>query len=144
MAAVYFDSSALVKLLMSEAESDVASEVWDGCDAPVASRLAYPEVCAALAAAQRNGLITISECEEAAAAWEMFWGAVRQIELSAEVARSAGRLARDLGLRSADAVHLASALELGMEDLVIAVWDRQLHSAALAAGLRVVPAALTH
>jgi uncharacterized protein len=28
--------------------------LWDGCDAALASRLAYPEVCAALAAACRN------------------------------------------------------------------------------------------
>lgn len=142
MAIVYFDSSALVKLLMAEDESDVANEVWDGCDAAVASRLAYPEVCAALSAAERNELITTSECKGAESAWEMFWGAVRPIELSADIARSAGRLARELHLRGADAVHLASALELGLDDLVIAVWDRQLHAASLVAGLRVLPAAL--
>ncbi|MCY4493642.1 MAG: type II toxin-antitoxin system VapC family toxin [Acidimicrobiaceae bacterium] len=54
MAIVYFDSSALVKLLVEESGSDVAAALWDGCDAAVSSRLSYLEVCAALAAAGRN------------------------------------------------------------------------------------------
>jgi uncharacterized protein len=51
LALVYFDSSALVKLLAEEEGSDLAAQLWDGRDAAVASRLAYPEVRAALAAA---------------------------------------------------------------------------------------------
>ena len=51
---MYFDSSALVKLVVEETGSDLAAELWDGCDAAVASRLAYPEVRSALAAARRN------------------------------------------------------------------------------------------
>ena len=54
MPLVYFDSSAFVKLLVEEAGSELAAELWDGCDAAVASRLAYPEVRAALAGAARN------------------------------------------------------------------------------------------
>jgi predicted nucleic acid-binding protein len=54
MTLVYFDSSALVKLVVDEDGSDLAAELWDGCDAALASRLAYPEVRAALAAACRN------------------------------------------------------------------------------------------
>ncbi len=50
MAIVYFDSSAFVKLVVDEDGSDLAALLWDGCDAAVASRLAYPEVRAALAA----------------------------------------------------------------------------------------------
>ena len=58
MPLVYFDASAMVKLLAEEPGSDLAAELWDGCDAPVASRLAYPEVGAALAAAARNHTLT--------------------------------------------------------------------------------------
>jgi hypothetical protein len=46
---VYFDSSAFVKLLVEEDGSDLAATLWDGCDAAVSSRLAYPEVRAACA-----------------------------------------------------------------------------------------------
>jgi predicted nucleic acid-binding protein len=54
MPRVYFDSSALVKLVVQEEGSDLAADLWDSCDAALASRLAYPEVRAALAAAGRK------------------------------------------------------------------------------------------
>ncbi len=54
MALVYFDSSALVKLVVEEEGSELAARLWDGCDAALTSRLAYPEVRAALSAAGRN------------------------------------------------------------------------------------------
>ena len=119
MPLVYFDSSALVKLVVEETGSELAAELWDGCDAAVASRLAYPEVRAALAAA------------------------VRPVELTDAVQEHAGRLARVHALRGADAVHLASALAIGDPGLVVAVWDRRLHAGTLAAGLRVAPAQLS-
>ena len=140
MAIVYFDSSALVKLLISENGSDLADEVWDGCDSAISSRLAYPEVCAALAGAQRNKLISTSECREAEVNWETYWSAMRHVELTAAVEKRAGSLAKNSSLRGTDSVHLASALAIGLNDLIVAVWDRQLHRAAQAVGLRVVPA----
>ena len=142
MAVVYFDASALVKLLVEEPGSDVAAALWDGCDAAVSSRLAYPEVCAALAAAGRSGDLdgdALASCE---ARWEELWVAVRAVEFTARVERAAGRLARLRSLRGADAVHLASALEVGIADVVVAVWDRRLHEAAVAEGLAVAPRAL--
>jgi hypothetical protein len=142
VAVVYFDSSALVKLLMSEKGSDLAAEVWDGCDVAVSSRLAYPEVRAALAAAEQSGFITTRAFDEAESMWELYWGALRPIEVSPAVAQSAGRLTRDSRLRAVDAVHLASALALGLDELVVAVWDQRLHAASLEAGLRVAPASL--
>lgn len=51
------------------------------------------------------------------------------------LARSAGRLAEDFGLRGYDAVHLATALELGDEEIVVVTWDRDLARAAERAGL---------
>jgi hypothetical protein len=139
---VYFDASALVKLLVQEAGSNLAAELWDRCDAPVASRLAYPEVCAALAAAACNHALTGDEAAAAAQSWEEFWAATRPVELTATVQRHAGELARTYALRGADAVHLASALAIGDADLVMAVWDRRLHAGAHALGLRVAPATL--
>jgi hypothetical protein len=142
VAIVYFDSSALVKMLVEEAGSGLAAELWDGCDAAVASRLAYPEVRAALAAATRNHDLGEQDLEEAEAAWEEYWAASRPVELTQTVERHAGHLARLHALRGADAVHLASALAIGDPSLIIAVWDRRLHAGAAAAGLRVAPAQL--
>jgi uncharacterized protein len=139
---VYFDASAFVKLLAEEPGSDLAAQLWDGCDAAVAGRLAYPEVRAALAAAACNHDLSEDELDAAEQAWEEYWAASRPVELTATVERQAGRLAREHALRGADAVHLASALAIGDPELVIAVWDRRLHTGAQAVGMRVAPAQL--
>jgi uncharacterized protein len=137
---VYFDSSAFVKLLVEEAGSELAADLWDGSDAAVASRLAYPEVRAALAAAARNHDLADHDLDAAEKAWDDYWAATRPVELTAAVEQQAGQLARAQALRGADAVHLASALAIGDPELVLAVWDRRLHAGARAAGLRVAPA----
>lgn len=140
MALVYFDSSALVKLVLDETGSDLTATLWNNCDAALSSRLAYPEVCAALAAAARNHDLTDSEACAAAQHWNIFWEAIRPVELSADVELTAGKLAATHQLRGADAVHLASALAVD-PNVTVAVWDKRLHSAVVAAGLAVAPTA---
>lgn len=142
MPLVYFDASALVKLVLDEPGSDIAAALWNACDAALSSRLSYPEVCAALAAAGRNHDLTQQEERTAAAEWETFWASIRPVELSADVERSAGQLAALHGLRGADAVHLASAVALDAPELTVAVWDRRLHAAVLTVGLAVAPATI--
>jgi hypothetical protein len=139
---VYFDSSAFVKLLAEEAGSDLAAQLWDGCDAAVASRLAYPEVRAALAAAARNHDLAEADLDDAERAWDRYWASTRPVELTAAVEQRAGQLARTHALRGANAVHLASALAIGDPGLVLAVWDRRLHAGAQALGLLTAPAQL--
>jgi uncharacterized protein len=142
VAVVYFDSSALVKLLVEEIGSDLAAELWDGCDAAVASRLAYPEVRAALAAAGRNHDLGSHGLAAAEQAWEEYWPATRPVELTRAVERQAGQLAAQYALRGTDAVHLASALALADPGLILAAWDRRLRAGASAAGVAVAPAEL--
>lgn len=142
MALVYFDSSALVKLVVDEAGSGLAADLWDGCDAVISSRLAYPEVRAALAAAGRNHDLDEEGLGLAERGWEDFWAAIRPVELTPGVERSAGDLTKRHGLRGADAVHLASALAVGTADLIVAVWDRRLHAGVVAERLAVAPARL--
>src|SRR3954452_20600365 len=98
---VYFDSSAFVKLLVEEDGSDLAAALWDGCDAVVASRLGYPEVCAALAAAGGRQRVGRTEHRQAEAGWNDYWSAVRAVELTDAVATGAGRLATRHALRGA-------------------------------------------
>ena len=147
MSLVYFDSSAFVKLLVEETGSELAAELWDGCDAAVPSRLAYPEVRAALAAAHRNHDLDDHDLDDhdfgvAEQAWDGYWAATRPVELTAAVEQHAGQLTHSHALRGADAVHLASALAIGDPDLVVAVWDRRLHVGAQAAGVCLAPAQL--
>ena len=143
MAIVYFDASALVKLLVEEPGSDIAAALWDGCDIAVSSRLTYPEVAAALASAGRSGDLSEASLAACERDWEDYWGAMRPVELSEQVQRVAGGLAKRHRLRGADAVHLASALEIDPVALVVAVWDRRLHAGAVAEHLAVAPATLT-
>jgi uncharacterized protein len=142
VAIIYFDSSALVKLVVDESGSDLTAQLWDDCDASVASRLAYPEVRAALAAAGRSHDLNPDDLAEAQQAWEQFWPAVRPVELTRAVERHAGELAARYSLRGAEAVHLASALAVDDDQLILAAWDRRLRSGAAAAGLAIAPAAL--
>jgi uncharacterized protein len=142
VAIVYFDSSALVKLLVEEDGTDLVAKLWDGCDAAVSNRLAYPEVRAALAAAHRNHTLDANGLEAALQIWEEFWSATRPVELRPEVERLAGELAERHALRGADAVHLASALTVPAPELIVAVWDRRLHAGARAEGLATAPASI--
>lgn len=142
MPLVYFDSSAFVKLVVEEPGSDLAADIWDGCDAAVSSRLAYPEVRAALATAGRNHDLDAKDLAIAVRAWEEYWAGTRPVELTSSVERHAGQLTRRHNLRGADAVHLASALAVGDAELIIAVWDRRLHAGARAARLGVAPRTL--
>lgn len=143
MALVYFDSSALVRLVVEEIGSDLAANLWDGCDAAFSSRLAHPEVCAALAAAGRNHDLDDPDLAIAERMWKDRWAEIRPIELTVQVERRAGQLTRTHALRGADAVHLASALAIGDRDLVVAVWDERLHAGARAARLAVAPVDLS-
>jgi predicted nucleic acid-binding protein len=139
MAIVYFDSSAFVKLLVEEDGSDVAAALWNGCDAAVASRLAYPEVLAALGAAGRAQRLGADEQLQAQVMWVEYWAATRAVELTENIAHHAGHLATAHALRGADAVHLASVLAIGVDDAVFAVWDRRLRTAGQATAVRLAP-----
>jgi uncharacterized protein len=140
MTLVYFDSSALVKLVIEEEGSDLVASLWDGCDAALSSRLASPEVRAALAAAARDHRLGARALRSAQTDWGLFESALRRVELTVAVEQRAGELAAAHSLGGADAVHLASALAIGGPDLVVAVWDRRLRDGAIHAGLRVAPA----
>lgn len=142
MAVVYFDSSAFVKLLVEESDSDVAARLWDEADVVVASRLAFPEVSAALAAARRTERLDVSSERRAHRDWDELWAATRVVELTDNVAADAAKLSRKHRLGGADAVHLASAMTLGEASPILAAWDARLRAAAIQAGLVVAPRAL--
>lgn len=113
MAIAYFDSSALVKLIVDEKGSALAAELWDRCDAAVSSRLAYPEVCAAIAAAARDHRLDDPRRTAAIGKWERYWSAVPVFELSPAVADDAGRLAGEHALRGAPRCTWRPSLPLG-------------------------------
>jgi predicted nucleic acid-binding protein len=74
---VYFDTSALIKLIFDEPGSELAAELWDRADILVSSQLVYPEARAALAAATRTRRIEESIHVSAVATLEELYAQLR-------------------------------------------------------------------
>jgi predicted nucleic acid-binding protein len=142
VSSAYFDSSAIVKLLKRERRHEEVEHLWTSSALAFASRLTPIEVIAALGASHRNHEVSTTALAELEQMASGFRRELVVVELSDEVEALARHLAPRLALRGADAVHLASALALEDPDLVLATWDRRLHAAARAEGLRVAPATI--
>lgn len=136
----FFDSSAFFKLLVDEPGREDAVRVWDGSDVVAASRLAVPEVSAAIGAARRADRLDARNERRARSEWAEYWAATQVLELTPALADAAAALAERLVLGGADAVHLATALTAADVEPVLVTWDRRLAMAAIDAGLAVVPA----
>jgi predicted nucleic acid-binding protein len=136
----YFDTSALMKLILDEEGSDIAQEVWELSSRRLASRIVYPEARAGVAAAERSGRIDAEELMTAVANLEGATRSLHLIDVDSEVAERAGDLAELHGLRAADAMHLASMTVVDSPRLLAAVWDKRLAVAASRCGIGVVPA----
>jgi predicted nucleic acid-binding protein len=131
----YFDTSAVVPLVVAEAGSARAATLWDGADRAVSVRLVYPEGRAALAQAQRLGRLTVRQLRAAVREFEARYLELDVVELDDVLARRAGHLAELYGLRGYDGVHLAAADRVCDPDLVVVAGDRALLTAAAAKGL---------
>ena len=142
MAIVYFDTSALVKLLVLETGSPLAVALWERADAVVTSRIADVEVKSVLAAAERIGRIDAAPAAAARDRWKELWPSLAKVEVTASLTEHAAELADRRPLRAGDALHLASALLLRDARPVLAAWDKRLAAAGRAEGLTVLPLAL--
>ncbi|WP_344753964.1 type II toxin-antitoxin system VapC family toxin [Gryllotalpicola koreensis] len=125
MTLAYLDTSAAMKLLVEEAESGVlVAELVDSAPTLVASWLLHTELhCAA----GRNPALI----EQIAIATVL--DAVTLVDLTRGDLLAAGTHAP---LRSNDAIHLATALRVGVDEIV--AYDAELAATARTAGLRVL------
>jgi len=131
---IYLDSCALVKLV-SPAVQTAALERYlhEHADKHhVASALVRTEV--------RRALARIGATPRQRATADKLLGAVITISVTDAVLDAAGQL-DDPGLRSLDAIHLATALHLGTGLTDFVTYDRRLRTAAEKAGL---PTAAPH
>ena len=126
----YVDASALVKLVVPEAESREMLRWYVEVDRVVTSRIGVIETRRAAARFRHD-----------ADGLRSLLASVEVVELDARVADRAVAVAPTL-LRSLDAVHVATALELGPTLDAFVTYDERLAAAAREAGLPVVrPAA---
>jgi len=133
----YFDTSALIPLVVGEPASSTCSRLWNEATRVVSTRLIYPEARAALAQAQRMNRLTVMELEQAVDELDAIALEISYIEVSAELVASAGDLAQTHGLRGYDAVHLASAVLVNDEELALVTGDHELAAAAQSIGMSV-------
>jgi len=131
----YFDTSAVIPLIVEEDGSERAGRLWDAADRVVSVRLVYPQARAALAAARRARRLTESALRRATTDLETVVGQLDIVELSEGLARRAGELAELQGLRGYDAVHLAAAETVADAELVLGARGTELLGAAGRMGL---------
>jgi predicted nucleic acid-binding protein len=125
---VYLDSSALIKLVVLEPESAALREFLKTHALRMSSALAEVEVPRAL---RRAGY----GAAEGRRATEIL-ARIALVEVDRRILRSAAALAPP-GLRSLDAIHLATALSLGQDLAGIVTYDQRLSDAAIGSDLAV-------
>jgi predicted nucleic acid-binding protein len=145
---LYLDSSALIKHYQSERGTDALNarlrEEVDNFRSVFTSVLTYAEIHAAVARRTREKLLSPGEAAAIQDKFDADWVlSISPVELGANVLGFVRDLVRELALRGADAIHLASALwlrdmaRLGIRPdqyagpLVFASSDKQLARAAL-------------
>lgn len=134
---IYFETSAFVKILLGEPEADLARIAWDHADRIATSLITYTEARATLAAAVRNGTLSTDEVAPVRSTFERMWRRCDVVGVTNAIASVACDLAETWRLRSLDAIHLASVLEVADDRTVLQTWDRRLAVAARSIGLAV-------
>ena len=132
----YFDTPALVSMLIDESGSHAARRAWDESSGTAGTPLLYVEARTALARAHRLERVTARQHRDAVAKLDRLYGELHVIEIAELLVRAAAALAEAHALRGYDAVHLAAARQLAADgDLVFVSGDRTLIAAASTVGL---------
>jgi uncharacterized protein len=124
----YADSSALVKLVVLEAEThDLQDHLADSPAQLITSRIALVEVT-------RAATLT-NQVDEMHSALDRLFASCLLVDVGAGLLSQAAKLASQR-LRTLNAIHLATALDVQPDEAI--VYDQRLVEAASAAGLTVV------
>jgi predicted nucleic acid-binding protein len=123
-AAVYLDSSGIVKLVLAERESVALDAYLRGWSRRVSSAIARTEV---IRAARTRGAEVVAQAREVLDHFLL-------IEVTDDVLDLAAEL-DPLSLRSLDAIHVATALHLGSDVARLVTYDDRMASAARAHSL---------
>jgi hypothetical protein len=124
-ATAYLDASAIVKLVIDEADSLPLLRWYHESERVVTSRIGLVETQRAVARRDHDE-----------AHLRLVLDLIDVFELDADIGRRAGALAPP-GLRTLDAIHIATALAIGALDAFV-TYDDRLATAAREAGLPVV------
>ncbi len=120
----YFDTSAIVPLLLEEPHSQTAQIAVRNAESTWAWRWAEVETEAALVRRKASPLTWRN--------WRILKGKIRWLESSKDLSQDICRFNREIGLRAADAGHLFifERTAVVIEDLTLVTFDKEMSKAA--------------
>lgn len=135
---LYLDTSAVVKLYVTEDDSAQVQAWVDEARILLTASITYAEARAALAQSRRSGILSATGLRGAVMELDSAWAGYNAVEINEALVRRAGRLAEAHALRGYDAVQLAAALQAraGEDAYRFAAFDAHLNEAAVREGLR--------
>ena len=130
---LYCDTSALIKLYLGEAESDLMLAEAQAASVLAVCRITWAEAMAALARRAREVEVDSNVIEQARQRLQTHWARYAIVEVNQHLVELAGEHADTFALRGYDSVQLAAAcvLRSQAQDVVrFACFDKRLRKAA--------------
>jgi predicted nucleic acid-binding protein len=131
----YFDTSSLLKFIIKEIGSEENLNIWNFSDEKVCSQLTRTEMHSALMRKVREGSISASAMRARLNAMDKLFADVVLVDITSEVIDASCELVKELPLKSADAIHLATALMVRAD--LFSSSDKKLCAAASESGIAV-------
>jgi predicted nucleic acid-binding protein len=131
----YFDTSSLLKFIIKEIGSEENLNIWNLSDEKVCSQLTRTEMHSALMRKVREGSISASAMRARLNAMNKLFADVVLVDITSEVIDASCELVKELPLKSADAIHLATALMVRAD--LFSSSDKRLCAAASESGIAV-------
>jgi predicted nucleic acid-binding protein len=131
----YFDTSSLLKFIIKEIGSEENLNIWNFSDEKVCSQLTRTEMHSALMRKVREGSISASAMRARLNAMDKIFADVVLVDITSEVIDASCELVKELPLKSADAIHLATALMVRAD--LFSSSDKRLCAAASESGIAV-------
>ena len=139
----YLDTSAWLKLYVEEDGSEAVHAAVEQAEQTCTHLIAYAELRAALAKAQRMNRLTAEQKTVLLPVIEQDWETLNVILPTEMLIKRAGNLADQFGLRGYDSIHLAAAeaisLQIMPQPLVFACFDKHLNESAKLLGMTILP-----
>lgn len=130
---LFCDTSALVKLVIEEPESEAVLRAANAAEWIAVCRITWAEAVAAMARRAREDPASADAIQRAREQLGLLWPSLLIVEVSQPLVEAAGRYADAFALRGYDSVQLAAAHQLQSaieQPLTFACFDRRLNQAA--------------
>ena len=131
----YFDSSSLVKFVITEIGSKQNLDIWNLSSEKVTSQLARTEMHSTLMRRVREGSVSASAVRGRLDEMDKLFTDVVLVDVTSEVIDASCELVKEFPLKSADAIHLATALMVRAD--LFSSSDKKLCTAASESGIAV-------